>query len=172
MKIVNNDLIIRDVTADDSKQLATWWNDGQVMAHAGFPLGLGISEKEIEESLSKDDDKHRRLIILKDEVPIGEMNYREKSDEEVEIGIKICDPIYQNQGIGKIVLSMLIEELFKKYHKISLDTNLNNTRAQHVYEQLGFIKKGVRHDSWVDQLGEKQSAVDYELYLDNFNKVG
>lgn len=34
---------------------------------------------------------------------------------------------------------MLIEELFSMgYEKIILETNLKNTRAQHVYERLGF----------------------------------
>ncbi len=36
---------------------------------------------------------------------------------------------------------MLIEELFHMGAQlIFLDTNLNNTRAQHVYEKLGFKK--------------------------------
>jgi ribosomal protein S18 acetylase RimI-like enzyme len=47
--------------------------------------------------------------------------------------------------------------------KIVLDTNLKNTRAQHVYEKLGFRKMRVNVDSWQDQLGQWQSTVDYEL---------
>ena len=43
-----------------------------------------------------------------------------------------------------------------------------NLRAQHVYESLGFQKLRVNIDSWTDQLGNKQSAVDYELTEDNF----
>jgi RimJ/RimL family protein N-acetyltransferase len=54
------------------------------------------------------------------------------------------------------------------YNRIILDTNLNNKRAQHVYEELGFIKIRVKKNSWKNQLGEPQSAVDYELYRDNF----
>ena len=41
MKIENNDLYIRNADVDDCAQLAKWWNDGGVMAHAGFPNGLG-----------------------------------------------------------------------------------------------------------------------------------
>ena len=44
-------------------------------------------------------------------------------------------------GFGIIALSMLIEELFHMGAQlIFLDTNLNNARAQHVYEELGFKK--------------------------------
>ena len=36
MRIENGDLCIRSAEADDCPQLAKWWNDGSVMAHAGF----------------------------------------------------------------------------------------------------------------------------------------
>jgi hypothetical protein len=33
---------IRNAYARDAKILSEWWNNGEVMAHAGFPDGLGI----------------------------------------------------------------------------------------------------------------------------------
>lgn len=116
------------------------------------------------------DTTHRRLIIEMDNMPIGEMNYRNKGSQTVEIGIKICDFSKQNKGVGKILLSMLISALFKDfgYQKIILDTNLKNKRAQHVYEQLGFTKLRVNQNSWTNQIGELQSSIDYELYQKDF----
>ena len=160
------DLMIRNAAADDAEQLAAWWNDGAVMAHAGFPNGLGKTAADIAESLKDDrDDSGRRLIIEFANVPIGEMNYHHVGDNTAEIGIKICDFSLHDKGLGKKLLSMLISSLFHDlgYEKIILDTNLNNQRAQHVYEQLGFRKLRVRENSWRNQLGEWQSAVDYEL---------
>ena len=52
--------------------------------------------------------------------------------------------------------------------KIVLDTNVKNTRAQHVYEKLGFRKVRTRIDDWRDQLGELQSSIDYELTAEDF----
>lgn len=65
---------------------------------------------------------------------------------------------------------MLINDLFKDlgYKKIVLDTNLNNLRAQHVYEKLGFQKLRVNVDAWKNQLGELQSSIDYELEEKDF----
>ena len=63
---------------------------------------------------------------------------------------------------------MFLAALFGTYRKIILDTNLRNERAQHVYEQLGFEKVRVRENSWKDQLGNWQSAVDYELTEEKF----
>lgn len=54
------------------------------------------------------------------------------------------------------------------YKKIILDTNLNNLRAQHVYEKLGFQKIRVNVDAWKNQLGELQSSIDYELEEKDF----
>ena len=63
----------------------------------------------------------------------------------------------------------LIEELFNRgANLIFLDTNLKNTRAQHVYEMLGFRKVSVNIDSWKNQLGELQSSVNYELEVNDF----
>ena len=161
---------IRNATPADAPQLAAWWNDGALMAHAGFPNGTGETADEIAQKIAGDDDSlHRRLILEVEGAPIGEMNYRNLGDGSAEIGIKICVIPQQEKGYGRVFLSMLIAALFDMgYKKIVLDTNLQNLRAQHVYEKLGFRKVAVHENSWQDQLGQWQSSVDYELVLADF----
>ncbi|MBR4960012.1 MAG: GNAT family N-acetyltransferase [Clostridia bacterium] len=168
MKRYNGHITIREAAADDADQLCRWWNDGQIMAHAGFPLGLGTTPEAIRQKIAEDDN--HRHIILYDSIPIGEINYRETGAGVCEIGIKICNASMQNKGLGKLILSMFLEALFDEYgyEKIILDTNLNNLRARHVYEQLGFREIRIRENAWKDQLGELQSAVDYALTKDSF----
>jgi RimJ/RimL family protein N-acetyltransferase len=164
MNVQYKNLTVRDALAEDAEQLAAWWNDGAVMAHAGFPNGLGITVEKVIAGLG-----HGRLILMENERLIGEASYRKVGEGIAEIGIKICETDCQNRGLGRIILSMLISWLFKQgFEKIVLDTNLTNLRAQHVYESLGFKKLRVNIDSWMDQLGNKQSAVDYELTEDYF----
>ena len=164
MELQHGNILLRDATKADAKQLAEWWNDGAVMAHAGFPNGLGTTEEEVAEDIGTG-----ALIIEEAGKPIGEANYRIVDDKVAEIGIKICVFDCQNRGIGKIVLSMLIRYLFDNgFDKIVLDTNLENKRAQHVYESLGFRKVHVNIDSWTDQVGKFQSSVDYELVEKDF----
>lgn len=164
MKLQHGNLLLRNATQADVQQLAAWWNDGVVMAHAGFPNGLGITQAEVAAGIGEG-----TLIIEESGTAIGEANYRTAGDGVAEIGIKICNAECQNRGIGRIVLSMLIRHLFDSgFGKIILDTNLNNKRAQHVYESLGFRKLRVNVDSWTDQLGNKQSSVDYELVKERF----
>ena len=166
MFIKQSTLTIRNATAADASQLGIWWRDGKVMAHAGFPNGLSITDEEIVNQLATDtDETYRRLTIEVDLLPIGEMSYHNKGNFTAEIGIKICDFSMQEKGYGTKCISLLVKELFENYgyETIILDTNLNNKRAQHVYENLGFRKIGERYDCWRNQLGELQSSIDYEM---------
>lgn len=172
MLLRHKNLTIRNATTDDAKLLASWWNDGKIMEHAGFPNGTGQTSQSIAESIKNDtDNTQRRLIIEIDNTAAGEMVYRNKGNGVAEIGIKICDFSKQDKGNGKILLSMLINSLYNDlgYKKIILDTNIKNERAQHVYEQLGFVKLRINENSWKDQIGEFQTSVDYELCQTDFH---
>ena len=125
---------------------------------------MGTTEEEVIEGLDSG-----RMIIEESDRLISKCNYRNLVDGVAEIGIKICETDCQNRGVGRKVLSMMIGWLFSNgYSKIVLDTNLTNTRAQHVYESLGFRKVQTNIDSWKDQLGRVQSSVDYELVEKDF----
>lgn len=92
MLLKHNNLVIRNATTEDAAQLALWWNDGKIMAHAGFPHGTGETAEEIADSLKEDsDDAGRTLIIEIDSIAVGEMGYSNIGDRTAEIGIKICD---------------------------------------------------------------------------------
>lgn len=164
-------ILIRGAEEEDAEQLCQWWNDGAVMAHAGFPNGLGTTVEKIAAQIREESDAVcRRHIILLENTAIGEMVYRNLGGRACEIGIKICEAGQQNRGLGKIVLSLFIEGLFSNlgYEKIVLDTDLDNKRAQHVYEQLGFQKVRTNIGSYRDQLGNTRSSVDYELTKRHF----
>ncbi len=165
MLISESDLIIRSATVKDGKILCQWWNDGKIMEHAGFPHGLDTTIEKVQLDIERYNDENQVLIIEYRNNPIGEMSYRTISDKVAEIGIKICDLSKHEKGLGTRLIRMLIEELFfsNDYTKIVLDTNLNNKRAQHVYEKIGFKKAKTNLNSWKNQLGEFQSSIDYEL---------
>ncbi|HHX66563.1 MAG TPA: GNAT family N-acetyltransferase [Gallicola sp.] len=179
MKIENNKIVIRSAKLDDTKQLNTWWNDGKVMEHAGFPKGLGESLEKTKRLVSENENQlSQRCVIEIDSKLVGECSYRIYKNEAA-IGIKICDFNYQNKGYGTELLKLLIKFLFEdenlnsreKINRIFLDTNLNNKRAQRVYEKIGFNKVGTRKNCWKDQLGRLQSVVDYEMTRKDYNNL-
>ncbi len=160
---------IRPATPEDTDTLADWWSDGAVMEHAGFPDGLTVDRHKMRTGLQRQEeapDAPSRLYILENsnKEPIGEMNH-EIDKDVAEIGIKICEPASQNKGIGKDALKTFIVYLFdeRAVETIKLDTMVENTRAQRVYEALGFEKTRVNKDVWTDQKGRKRTSVDYEL---------
>ncbi len=168
MIIKEGHLVIRSAGPEDATRLCAWWNDGGVMAHAGFPLGLGTTVQAVADRLQ--DSRNHVMMLEVDGEAVGEMNYRTAGDGSAEIGIKICEADFQERGYGSRFLNMLIEYLFDEmgFEKIILDTNLTNTRAQHVYEKIGFRRTAVHIDSWHDQLGQRQSSVDYQLSRDEY----
>lgn len=168
MIIRQGTLVIRSAGPEDAPRLCAWWNDGEVMAHAGFPMGLGTTLEAVAERLR--DGRNHVMLLEVDGAAVGEMNYRAAGEGTAEIGIKICEAGYQEQGYGTRFLKMLIRYLFEDlgYKKIILDTNLTNIRAQHVYEKIGFRRDAVHIDSWRDQLGQWQSSVDYYLSKDDY----
>lgn len=171
-------LIIRSAIIEDAERVTQWWNDGEVMAHAGFPNGLGQSVEETMSQIKRNEVKLSQLCIIEVEhTPVGELSFGIGPDF-AEIGIKICDATYQNKGYGNQVLKMLVEYLFTdetiskcvKIEKIQLDTNINNKRAQHVYEALGFKKVAINKDAFTNQLGELQTSVDYEMTREDYER--
>ncbi len=157
----------------DVNQLLAWWNDGEVMDHAGFPNGLNTTKDKVLENIKNQSENRKLLVIEFENVLIGEMNYRIISEGVSDIGIKICDFTMQNQGIGRECIFLLVDYLFEDKHlkKIVLDTNLKNKRAQKVYEKLGFKKVKTAIDSWENQIGELQSIVYYELDKEDWSNI-
>lgn len=165
MYLHQNELTIRDALPADAPLLCRWWNDGKVMEHAGFPQGLGTSVEKITQKLLEPDNRTHLLIIESEGLPIGEMNWRREESDHAEIGIKICESNRQEKGFGSRLIAMLCRDLFanRGIARITLNTMLENQRAQHVYEKLGFVKTGVRENCWRDQTGKLRTAVDYQL---------
>ena len=170
-------ITLRSATVDDVDQLARWWADGKIMAHAGFPNGIQTDKAKIIADINAakeiESPPFERLIISRnDNINIGEMSYRETDKDIYEVGIKICDFSQHNRGFGQVCMELLLEYLFVDRHasKVILDTNTRNRGAQRFYERLGFTKIGVRKYCFVDQLGRMQSAVDYEYTKDDYYK--
>lgn len=164
------ELVIRSATRSDALILLDWWNDGKIMAHAGFPLGLNTTIEKVQSNIEKNSDTFQLLILEFNNQPIGEMNYTLEGNV-ADFGIKICVDSFQEKGLGTYSLQLLIDYLFNKIgcDKVICDTNLKNIRAQYVYEnKLKMKKTKILYDSWKNQLGELQSTVFFEL--ENPNK--
>ena len=140
------------------------------MIHVGFPRGLGTDIQKIRRQLSSPESGFHLCLLELDGRPVGEISHRDKGNHVAFIGVKVCELDEQGKGHGTSFIKMFLGYLFQDLHfeKVTLDTGLSNTRAQHVYEKIGFRRVGVCQDSWTNQLGEQQSSVDYELDAADF----
>jgi len=211
MKIEQDNITIRSAERQDAIRLNTWWNDGRVMAHAGFPNGLGesmeetlaciewwnngsiIARTDVSEKLGKSSEEvidstdgdnknsHQLCIIEIDGIPVGELNYKIRSEEATAYpGWKICETDFQNKGYGPKIIIMLFDFLFTdkkinshhKLERIVWDTMLGNRRAQHVYEnKIGAKKTKIVEHAWQDQTGAWRTAVYYEITRETFYEL-
>ena len=93
-------LVIRNANVNDALILCNWWNDGKIMAHAGFPNGLNTTEQDVLNSIKNDSDRNHLLILEINHIPVGEMCFHNVEESVVAIGIKICDCNQQEKGYG------------------------------------------------------------------------
>ncbi len=182
MRIEKDNIIIRSANLDDAPLLNKWWNDGKVMAHAGFPEGLGQSLEDTLKVINHWKETSGELCIIEvDGKAIGELNFKLKDDGVAYPGWKICDFDYQNQGYGTKIIKLLLKFLFTDekinknlpIEKVIWDTMIENKRAQYVYEfKIKAKRIGIRKNSWQDPKGNWRSSVDYiitkEEYFKNF----
>lgn len=173
MSLMDSNLRLRPATLEDAGHLNTWWNDGAVMAHAGFPDGLGQSLEQTRQAIAYWESARGELFIIEfDHVPVGECNYRILNEHTAECGWKICETAAQNRGHGTRLIRLMLNYLFTDpalqaktpIYRAIWDTNRNNLRAQHVYEhKIGARRLREQRDAWQDQRGVWQSSVDYEV---------
>jgi RimJ/RimL family protein N-acetyltransferase len=141
VRLERDNLTIRDAVLADAPLFGSWWRDGALMAHAGFPLGLDITDEQAAKQIAScSDDTYRLLVLEIDGVPKGELNYHSMGCKTVQTGIYICDASLRDRGYGTKALLMLMSELFGRFERIILDVSPDNKRACHVYEKLGFKK--------------------------------
>ena len=53
MKILYKNILIRDAKENDATILTKWWNDGKIMAHAGFPEGINTTVQKVKHQLQE-----------------------------------------------------------------------------------------------------------------------
>jgi GNAT superfamily N-acetyltransferase len=79
------------------------------------------------------------VLISEENIPLA-YGHLEKENNIVWLGIAVADS-YQNKGLGKIMLSHLIETArFKLENTISLSVDKNNYIAQKLYRSFGFVQ--------------------------------
>ncbi|MCJ8010520.1 acetyltransferase [Paenibacillus sp. KQZ6P-2] len=170
------DLAVRSLSVEDASLLLKWLSDPRVLEfYEGRDRPLDL-EKVQEHFYREDSDSVRNIILYRDE-PIGYIQFYEVDAEERELygygesqerifGMDqfIGEPGCWNQGIGTQLIQAMTAYLFGSLQadRIVMDPQTWNSRAIHVYEKCGFVKKkllpkrewheGAYRDCWLIEL--------------------
>ena len=105
------------------------------------------------------EDQHRKTLADPDaaywvvERPTGQVAgfciLRGLRSEHRSVEIKRIVIAVPNQGVGKRLLSFVLEQAFGPYraHRVWLDVFEDNSRARHVYCEIGFREDGVLREA-------------------------
>ncbi|MBP9721694.1 MAG: ribosomal protein S18-alanine N-acetyltransferase [Gammaproteobacteria bacterium] len=74
------------------------------------------------------------------------------------------DPAFQNQGVGKVFLSFLLDQMrFKKAQKVIMEVRVTNTVARDLYKNFGFKELSIRKGYYPAENGGKEDGINLEL---------
>jgi aminoglycoside 6'-N-acetyltransferase len=97
----------------------------------------------------------RVFALLVDGEPAGALQYWEESDPgsrcaDVDI---LLGADHQGRGLGTEAMRLIVRHLVedRDHHRITLSTAVDNARAIHVYEKVGFRPVGVTRKSDLDE---------------------
>lgn len=75
--------------------------------------------------------------------------YEIKGPEHAYLSGLVIDPSFQGRGIGREVLSMILDKL-KDFKRIDLVTHPDNVRALKLYQSLGFVVEARKENYYDD----------------------
>ncbi len=114
-----------------------------------------INKEQISDYIGRkagDDSGVLLLIALKenDEV-IGDIAIQDmdRGNRTANLRLAIGEERHQNRGYGREALLLMLEYGFGilNLHRIELEVYTFNSRAEHVYESVGFVREGVRRQT-------------------------
>ncbi|WP_430610209.1 GNAT family N-acetyltransferase [Enterococcus sp. DIV0876] len=160
--------LLRPATKHDIDKIFEWWTNGEIMQSVGYPLGLPIAKKDIEQSLKyyeETDDAAFLIILSEAEKEIGEFAYAKISTNTYTFDIKIGESQYQGKGYGKKALleGLKMMQKQKDCERIEINVAPENKKALGLYKSVGFKFVHKKEDNWKDQLGNLRSTEVLEL---------
>lgn len=153
MSIIVEDIILRCLEPKDVKCLYEYRNDCEVTQYLGG-FSSGYSEKDLQEWIefhrNRNDEIIWAIAEMDGDVCIGHVGFYniDHRIRSAEIAIMIGEKSFWNKGIGKRVVSTVVEYGFKQLnlHRMYLSSLKNNERAINLYKKLGFKCEGTIRD--------------------------
>lgn len=152
--LTGNKTIIRAIEEDDIQELYQWYNDQEVnlWSSGAWPLNTLHNKEQITAKfLDGDPDIYRYALLTGNEQLIGSIGFKEVNlpARSAAIYIVIGHKSYWGKGYGTDALIAFCRYLFTQwnFHRLSLDTWSENTRAVKAYQKVGFKIEGRQREA-------------------------
>ena len=143
-------ILLRSITRDDLPRMCAFNNDLDVELAGGgdppMPQSLERLQAEFDRDASSGGRNDGAFVIEVDDIVIGQVvlfNF-DHTAHTCTLGITIGDRRYWGQGYGREAVTMIVEYAFlmRNVHKVWLQVNGKNLRAQRAYAACGFVEEG------------------------------
>ena len=146
--IIGEKVILREIEEEDLNLIVKWRNNPEIIR--GFfsylPLSKVKQRKWYEKYLNDDTQQTFIIELKKEKTPIGTVGLTniDYKNQKAELGILI-DRSYQNKGLGKEALNLLIKFAFDEMNirKIKALVFKENEPAIKLYKSCEFIEEGI-----------------------------
>lgn len=134
-------LSLSQPNASHYAELSSWINDVKACVHwAGPNMSFPFSKEALPQLLQMKGSRSYSLTTA-DKALMGFGQYWPRDAETVHLGRIIINPLYRGQGLGKVLIRLLVDEARQKYQPETITLNVlrNNPRAKFLYQKLGFV---------------------------------
>lgn len=140
---------LRELEKNDISVINKWRNNPDIISSLGAPfryINQDVDEKWFDNYMINRGNSVRCAVLFNDNlVGLVSLTSIDTLNRSAEFHIMIGDISSQNKGAGSFATNEMLNHAFNNLnlHRISLSVLEDNTRAQHVYEKVGFKKEGV-----------------------------
>jgi ribosomal-protein-alanine N-acetyltransferase len=163
-------LVIRTATAQDANLLHELWTDPRVMAHVGFPHGLRITRREIEQRLQEpvesEFDRVLVVVLAATGESMGECAMHTPDEEGIaEIDVKLLPSFWGNK-YGTEVSRGLVGYLFNHTPCLAVGTspNVANIASIKMQETVGGVRVGEHVYEFPESMRDYTTPVHHYIY--------
>ena len=147
--IIGERIILREIEEDDLNSIVKWRNDPDILRwlFSYSPLNETKQRRWYEKYLADDTQQTFIIEVKEEKIPIGTVGLTsiDYKNQRAELGVLIGDENWQNKGMGKEALDLLIKFAFDEMNirKIKAIVFEENVPAIRLYKSCGFVEEGV-----------------------------
>jgi len=166
------EIIIRKFNEEDVPYKVKWINDSANNKYLHYDMPLKEEKTLLWYNKVKHNTDRLDCTILCDGQPVGLIGLLniDLKNKKAEFYICLGEKEFKSKGVARKATELLIEDSFQqlKLEKIYLYTEVENLKAQTLFERVGFVREGLLRKDLIYN-GQKIDRYVYSFIIDDYN---